>query len=124
MTEQEMAIFGTALLALCLLAGLGFGRWLGVLLGVDADIGGVGIAMILLILSADILVRRGWIKPPTESGIAFWGQMYVPIVVAMAATQNARAALSGGIMAASAGLAAVVLCFMLVRLFTSSGQDK
>jgi malonate transporter MadL subunit len=45
-----MIIYGTALLSACLLAGLTLGRCLGELLGVDADIGGVGIAMILLIL--------------------------------------------------------------------------
>ncbi len=119
-----MAIYGTALLALCLLAGLGFGRSLGALLGVDADIGGVGMAMLLLILSTGQLERRGLMKPPTESGVAFWGQMYVPIVVAMAANQNVRAALSGGIMAAIAGLTGVVLCFFLVRIFTRMGTGE
>lgn len=119
-----MPIYGTALLAVCLLTGLGFGRALGGLLGVDADIGGVGVAMILLILSCAHFERRGLMKAPTESGIAFWGQMYVPIVVAMAANQNVRAALSGGIMAVTAGLAGVVLCFALVRVFTKLGRGE
>jgi malonate transporter MadL subunit len=119
-----MPIYGTALLALCLLTGLGFGRWLGVFLGVEADIGGVGMAMLLLILGSSELERRGLMKPPTQTGIAFWGQMYVPIVVAMAANQNVRAAVGGGIMAATAGLVGVALCFGLVGLFTRLGNKE
>ena len=41
---------------------------------------------------------------PTEQGVLFWSAMYIPIVVAMAATQNVVAALAGGPMAAIAGL--------------------
>jgi malonate transporter MadL subunit len=111
-----MPIYGTALLSLCLLAGLSLGRAFGALLRVDADIGGVGIAMILLILGSGFLQRRGLMKEPSAGGILFWGQMYVPIVVAMAATQNVRGALAGGLMAATAGLAAVALCFGLVAV--------
>lgn len=119
-----MIIFGTALLCLCLLTGLVLGRLLGALLGVDADIGGVGIAMILLILGSDALQRRSLLQPPTEDGIRFWGQMYVPIVVAMAASQNVLGALSGGLMAALAGLCAVVLCFVLVAILARRGPHK
>jgi malonate transporter MadL subunit len=116
-----MAIYGTALLSACLLAGLTLGRCLGELLGVDADIGGVGIAMILLILGSDWLYRSGRMKPPTEAGISFWGQIYVPIVVAMAASQNVLGALSGGLMAILAGLAVVMVCFVLVGVLVRWG---
>lgn len=116
-----MAIYGTALLSACLLAGLTLGRCLGELLGVDADIGGVGIAMILLILGCDWLYRSGRMKPPTEAGISFWGQIYVPIVVAMAASQNVIGAISGGVMAILAGLAVVMVCFVLVGVLVRWG---
>ncbi len=116
-----MPIYGTALLSLCLLIGLSLGRLLGLLCGVEADIGGVGIAMILLILGCDWLHRKGRMKPPTESGIAFWGAIYVPIVVAMAASQNVLAALTGGVMAMVAGALVVVVCFVLVGLFVRMG---
>jgi malonate transporter MadL subunit len=119
-----MPIYGSALLALCLLTGLTVGRLIGALLGVDADIGGVGIAMILLILGCDASQRRGLMKAPTESGIVFWGQMYVPIVVAMAASQNVRGALSGGVMAALAGLSGVGLCFALVAVLARKGRKE
>ncbi len=117
-----MPIYGTALLSLCLLIGLIAGRMVGVALGVDADVGGVGIAMILLILGCDVLQRRGLLKPPTETGITFWGQMYVPIVVAMAASQNVRGAMSGGFMAILAGIAAVAVSFLLVGVFARLGK--
>lgn len=117
-----MPIYGTALLSACLLIGLSLGRFVGFLLGVDADVGGVGIAMILLIVGCDALQRRGLMKPPTESGITFWGQIYVPIVVAMAASQNVLGALSGGVMAILAGALGVTVCFVLVGVFARFGQ--
>ncbi len=43
---EFMAIYGTALLAICLLLGVILGNWLGILIGVDANVGGVGIAML------------------------------------------------------------------------------
>ncbi len=46
-----MIIYGVALLAACLLAGLYIGELLGQLLGVQANVGGVGIAMLLLVLA-------------------------------------------------------------------------
>lgn len=119
-----MPIYGTALLSLCLLTGLTAGRMIGASLGVNADIGGVGIAMILLILGCDALQRRGLMKAPTESGIVFWGQMYVPIVVAMAASQNVLGALSGGLMAIMAGLFAVGLSFILVGVLAKKGGKE
>ncbi|MBL9114445.1 MAG: malonate transporter subunit MadL [Verrucomicrobiaceae bacterium] len=119
-----MPIYGTALLSLCLLTGLTVGRLIGAALGVDADIGGVGIAMILLIIGCDSLQRRRLMKAPTENGIVFWGQMYVPIVVAMAASQNVLGALSGGVMAIVAGLAAVALSFVLVAVLAKGGSKE
>lgn len=117
-----MPIYGTALLSACLIIGLSLGHFIGSQLGVKADIGGVGIAMILLILGCDALQRRGLMKRPTESGITFWGQIYVPIVVAMAASQNVLGALSGGVMAILAGVLGVAVCFVLVGVFARFGQ--
>lgn len=117
-----MAIYGTSLLSLCLLVGLSLGRIIGRMVGLDADVGGVGIAMILLILCCDWMRHRGLLKPPTEGGITFWGQIYVPIVVAMAASQNVLGALSGGTMAIMAGVLGVVVCFVLVGVFVRLGR--
>ncbi|MFM2132394.1 MAG: malonate transporter subunit MadL [Opitutales bacterium] len=117
-----MQILGTALLSLCVVTGLVVGRLAGAAFGLDSDLGGVGLAMILLILATDALRRRGLLTAATEGGVAFWGQIYVPIVVAMAASQNVRGALQGGWMAAFAGLAAVATAFLVMRLF-GRGKD-
>jgi malonate transporter MadL subunit len=111
-----MVIYGPALLAACLLVGQIAGRLLGMLLGIDANVGGVGIAMLLLILVTARLERAGRLSEPTRGGILFWSAVYVPVVVAMAASLDVRGALSRGIVAILAGLAAAGLGFALVPL--------
>jgi malonate transporter MadL subunit len=57
----------------------------------------------------------GWFPKASEDGIMFWNALYIPVVIAMAATQNVAAAMSGGWIAFIAGLASVVICFVLIR---------
>lgn len=83
-----MIIYGVALLAICTLAGVIMGDMLGVLLGVKSNVGGVGIAMILLICARLWMQKRGGMTKECEMGVGFWGAMYIPVVVAMAAQQN------------------------------------
>jgi len=83
-----MVVYGVALLALCLLLGTYLGNVLGYLMGIDANVGGVGIAMLMLIVLSNLSHSKFHLKPMTESGIHFWSAMYIPIVVAMAAKQN------------------------------------
>jgi malonate transporter MadL subunit len=111
-----MVFYGTALLAACLIAGLSIGQLIGTALGVDSDIGGVGIAMLLLIGSTTWLSRRGAWSPTHAPGVQYWGDVYIPIVVAMAASQNVRGALVGGGLALAAGCASVALAFAAVAL--------
>lgn len=118
-----MAIYGTALLSLCLLAGLLAGKALGQLLGMDTNVGGVGIAMLLLIWLTDRLKREGALSPASESGITFWSAIYIPVTVAMAASQNVRAAFAGGTAAILAGSLAVIACLALVPLISRIGSD-
>ena len=118
-----MAIYGTALLSICLLTGLTLGRILGWAVGIDKNIGGVGIAMLLLILVCDRLQQSGRIKPPTEKGIAFWSAIYIPIVVAMAAGQNVLAAVTSGWVAIIAGSLSVLACFALVPVLSRIGKE-
>lgn len=119
-----MAIYGTGLLAFCLLAGLLAGELLGRLIGIEANIGGVGIAMVLLILSAERMRKAGLLPELTQSGILFWSAVYIPVIVAMAASQNVRAAVTGGPAAISAGALAALVCFALVPLVDKIGRDK
>ncbi|MBG87898.1 MAG: malonate transporter subunit MadL [Verrucomicrobiales bacterium] len=117
-----MAIYGTTLLSICLLAGLIIGNGIGQLVGVNKNIGGVGIAMLLLIIACDHLQKKGRMKPPTASGIAFWSSVYIPIVVAMAASQNVLAAIKGGPLAVLAGVLSVLACFALVPVISRLGR--
>jgi len=66
-----MAIYGTALLAFCMLVGLIAGQLLGDVMGVGKNVGGVGIAMLLLIVMSDWLRRRDCLPVPTQQGVLF-----------------------------------------------------
>jgi malonate transporter MadL subunit len=116
-----LVIYGVSLLAACMIAGLFLGELLGQLIGVQANVGGVGIAMLLMILLSDRLRRAGKLKPLTERGILFWSSIYIPVVVAMAAKQNVLAALEGGAAAILAGAGAVVVSFALVPVLSRIG---
>ena len=116
-----MVVYGVALLALCLLLGTYLGNVLGYLMGIDANVGGAGIAMLMLIVLSNLSHSKFHLKPMTESGIHFWSAMYIPIVVAMAAKQNVVAALSSGWLAVIAGVGAVVVSFALVPVLTKLG---
>jgi malonate transporter MadL subunit len=117
-----LVIYGVSLLAGCLLTGLYLGDLLGQLMGVQANVGGVGIAMILMILLSDRLRRAGKLHPLTEQGVLFWSAIYIPVVVAMAAKQNVIAALKGGPAAILAGAGAVVVSFALVPVLSRIGE--
>lgn len=94
-----MIIYGVALLAFCFLTGNYIGDILGALLGVKANVGGVGFAMLLLIILTNKGIDAGWLDKKGQEGIAFWSAMYIPIVVAMSSIQDVVAALSGGTIA-------------------------
>lgn len=115
-------IWGVALLAACTLIGILLGQLLGSLLGISANVGGVGIAMLLLIAARLWLAKRGWLNPGISSGVGFWAALYIPIVVAMAATQNVVGALKAGPMVVAAALAAVAACFAAVALMSRLGR--
>lgn len=111
-----MIIYGTALLAICHLLGIFLGDLLGTLIGAKTNVGGVGIAMILLICARLWMHKKGWMPEQTEMGVAFWGAMYIPVVVAMAAQQNVLTALRGGPVALLAAVGSVVVCACVIAL--------
>lgn len=119
-----MRIYGVALLAFCFLAGKLMGTFLGKVLDINGDIGGVGFAMILLIVLNSYLKKRGFLEQETEKGILFWSAMYIPIIVAMASTQNVKAALSGGWVAVLAGVVVTLVAFLLVPVIAKIGNKK
>ncbi len=116
-----MAISGVALLAICTLLGTVLGDWLGLALGVKANVGGVGIAMILLIAARLWLFRRGLLSQGVMRGVGFWAALYIPIVIAMAAQQNVVSALKSGPVVIVAAVAALIVCFAAVALLSRMG---
>jgi malonate transporter MadL subunit len=119
-----MIIYGVAILATCTLIGLAIGQLFGLLCGVDANIGGVGFAMLLLIFASRWLNSQNSTSSASVAGIQFWSGMYVPIVVAMAASQNVVGAVRGGAVALLAGLLAAASGFAFVAWLGRIGKAE
>ena len=117
-----MKIYGVALLACCFLLGKLMGSILGIIINIDGDVGGVGFAMIMLMVSSAFMRKKGWLVDETERGIWFWSSMYIPIIVAMSATQNVKAAISGGSIPIFAGIGVTLVCLFLVPLISKIGK--
>lgn len=113
-----MKIYGVAVLSACFIAGQLIGEVLGILFHFDGNIGGVGFGMLLLIVLGDWIKKKKWLDAEAETGIHFWSGMYIPVVIAMSATQNVKAALSGGWVALVVGVFATLLCFFLIPLLS------
>ena len=111
-----MIIYGTALLAACHLLGIFLGDLLGEALGVKTNVGGVGIAMLLLIFARIAMARKNILPRLTELGVEYWGAMYIPVVVAMAAQQDVVAALRGGPVALLSAFGAAAVCACVIAL--------
>jgi malonate transporter MadL subunit len=85
--------------------------------------------MLLLIASLHWLQQRGFYVRETRQGVTFWAAMYIPVVVAMAATQNAIVAVRSGPVALLSAAATVITCFCFVALINrltaggASGAD-
>lgn len=111
-----MIIYGTALLATCHLLGIFLGDLLGKALGVKTNVGGVGIAMVLLICARLLMQKRELLPKASQLGVEYWGALYIPVVVAMAAQQDMVAALRGGPVALLGAIAAVAVCACVIAL--------
>ncbi|CAI3105347.1 hypothetical protein MWMV18_MWMV18_00346 [Acinetobacter calcoaceticus] len=118
-----MIIYGTAILAICHLLGDYLGNTLGMLLGVKANVGGVAISMILLLLSKELLARKGYLPQVTQFGVLYWSGMYIPIVVAMSAGQNVVAALSGGMLGLIVSIASLIGTVLVIRYLNRISGD-
>ncbi len=119
-----MIVYGVALLSACLVLGLYIGELLGVIIGVQANVGGVGIAMLLLVAACSTPMFKSLTHGKSGEGINFWSAMYIPIVVAMAARQNVAAAIDGGMLALIAGAAAVIVSFAFVPVLSRIGTQS
>ena len=119
-----MMIYGVAILAACFLAGKVIGEFLGKLLGIDANVGGVGFSMILLILVMQWMHKTNRLSAQLESGVLFWSNLYIPVIVAMSAVQNVKGALSSGMIAVLAGTIPTALCFFLIPWLSRLSQNN
>ncbi|RKL53736.1 malonate transporter subunit MadL, partial [Acinetobacter baumannii] len=113
----------TAILAICHLLGDYLGNTLGMVLGVKANVGGVAISMILLILSKELLAKKGYLPQITQFGVLYWSGMYIPIVVAMSAGQNVVAALSGGMLGLIVSIASLIGTVLVIRYLNRMSGD-
>lgn len=118
-----MLIYGTAILAIAHLLGDFLGKALGMAIGVDANVGGVAIAMILLIFFKELLIKKGLLPQTTQMGVLYWSGMYIPIVVAMSAGQNVVAALSGGMVGVVVSVVALAATVLVIRALNKKSND-
>ena len=119
-----MVILGTALLAGCYLLGIVLGDVLGSLIGVKANVGGVGIAMLLLIFARIYMQKKDMLPKLTELGVEYWGAMYIPVVVAMAAQQDMVSALRGGPVALLSAVGAAAVCAVVIAAINRSERPE
>ncbi len=113
-----MTIYGVGLLAGCFIFGQLLGELLGRLLHIDANVGGVGFAMLIFILLKEWLLSRQYNLATSIQGVAFWDAMYIPIIVAMSATQNVKVGLSSGHVAILVGIIPSLCLILLVPVLS------
>lgn len=63
-----MIIYGLMLMGLCMFAGLIVGDLLGLVLGISANIGGIGFAMLFLVIVSQKLVDKGLLSSLRNRG--------------------------------------------------------
>lgn len=119
-----MEIKGLGIVAACMLVGNFLGRLIGILLGIGGDVGGVGLAMLFLVIVTNYMDKKGGFSEKTSKGIIFLSSIYIPVVVAMSAKQNVVAAVDGGAVAFLAGGVATIGAMFLVPLLSKLGNTE
>ena len=74
-------IYGVAILAACMFAGGFIGNLLGLLIGLNSDVGGVGFAMIFLLIVTNSEKISSKLPKGTLEGLNFWKNMFIPIIM-------------------------------------------
>ena len=117
-------IYGVALLAACMFAGGFLGNLLGLLIGLNSDVGGVGFAMLFLLLVTNSKNISKYLPESASDGLNFWKNMFIPIIIAMSASQNVYTAISSGVFAIVAGLLAVLFALGCMLLLNSIAKKS
>ncbi len=120
-----MEIFGLGIVAACMYLGSLIGYSIGGMLGISGNVGGVGFAMLILVLVSNHVEKKsGGFSERTQNGIFLLSALYIPIVVAMAGRQNVVAAFSGGAVAFLAGGLATIGAMFLVPVIGKLGKNE
>lgn len=121
-----MVIYGVLLLAICYFAGLFVGEVMGRFVGLNANVGGVGFAMLFLLLmcSYSETVKTSLKNERLCSGLKFWQNMYIPVVIAMSASQDVVKAVRSGWLAILCGVTLTVLSLCLIPLVSRISSSK
>ena len=109
-------IYSLVTLALSMLLGKYIGTCFGTLVGINADVGGVGFAILILLFVGNSKLFPFTKRKDFIDGMTFWKKMYIPVVVAMAASQNVFRMLNSGMVAIIGGAAAVAFPFLLLYI--------
>jgi malonate transporter MadL subunit len=78
-----MKIYGVALLAICYLLGQMLGEFIGGLINIDGNVGGVGFAMILFIFMQEWMNKRNLVNIESDNGLLFWSSRDIQEVFSM-----------------------------------------
>jgi len=121
-----LVIYGVLLLSLCYFAGLFVGEITGRLVGLNANVGGVGFAMLFLLLlcSYSETVKTSLKNERFSDGLRFWQNMYIPVVIAMSASQDVVKAVRSGWLAILCGITLTVLSLCLIPLVSRISSSK
>lgn len=122
----DLVIYGVLLLSLCYFAGLFVGEVMGKVVGLNANVGGVGFAMLFLLLlcSYSETVKAALKNGRFSDGLTFWQNMYIPVVVAMSASQDVVKAVKSGWLAILCGITLTVLSLCLIPLVSRISSSK
>lgn len=108
-----MIIYGICLVSFCIIFGEFIGLSLGYLTGLNVDIGGIGISMILLMIISNFLSYKGYkFHELTETGIKFWSYLYIPIFFAMISKLNVYLAVSSGFIPILISILVIITMFL------------
>ena len=114
------------MLSLCYFAGLFVGEVMGGLAGLNANVGGVGFAMLFLLLlcSYSETVKTCLKNERFSDGLRFWQNMYIPVVIAMSASQDVVKAVRSGWLAILCGITLTVLSLCLIPFVSRISSSK
>ena len=114
------------MLSLCYFAGLFVGEVTGRLVGLNASVGGVGFAMLFLLLlcSYSETVKKSIRNERFSDGLRFWQNMYIPVVIAMSASQDVVKAVRSGWLAILCGITLTVLSLCLIPFVSRISSSK